>query len=110
MARAFLPMTADEAGPGDLVAVAGICLAYTHHLIGPRVAMLRQIAALKRGDYSARVSLRESSGVRPLSSSLITSSTRPCFNLSFSLLVILLRSSCLSNRIPRNSVFNDNMS
>lgn len=45
---------------GYLVAVAGICLAYTHHLIGPRVAMIRQIAALKRGDYSARVFLRES--------------------------------------------------
>ena len=45
---------------GYLAAVAGICLSYTHHLIGPRVAMIRQIAALKRGDYSARVFVRES--------------------------------------------------
>lgn len=43
-----------------LIAVAGICLAYTHHLIGPRVAMIRHIASLKRGDYSARVFVRES--------------------------------------------------
>jgi len=46
-----------------LAAVAGICLAYTHHLIGPRVALTRQIAALKRGDYSARVELRQSETV-----------------------------------------------
>lgn len=42
-----------------VLAVAGICLAHTHRLIGPRVALLRQIDALKKGDYGARVTLRE---------------------------------------------------
>lgn len=41
-----------------LLAVAAICLAHTHRLIGPRVALLRQIEALKNGDYSARINLR----------------------------------------------------
>jgi hypothetical protein len=42
-----------------LLAVTGVCLAHTHRLIGPRVALLRQIEALKKGDYEARVTLRQ---------------------------------------------------
>jgi hypothetical protein len=42
-----------------LLAVAGVCLACTHRLIGPRVALLRQIEALKRGEYGARITLRQ---------------------------------------------------
>jgi hypothetical protein len=41
-----------------LFAVAGICLAYTHRLIGPRVALVRHIEALKKGRYDARITLR----------------------------------------------------
>lgn len=44
---------------GYLSVVAGVCLAYTHRLIGPRVALERQIEALKNGDYAARVKLRK---------------------------------------------------
>ena len=43
-----------------LIAVVGVCLAFTHALLGPRVALLRQIRALKNGNYEARVALRRS--------------------------------------------------
>jgi hypothetical protein len=42
-----------------ILVLVGISLAFTHRLISPRVALLRQIEHLKNGDYSARVNLRE---------------------------------------------------
>ena len=41
-----------------IAAIVGFALAYTHQLVGPTVAFRRHIAALRRGDYSARVALR----------------------------------------------------
>ncbi len=44
---------------GYIAVVSGVCLAYTHRLIGPRIALARQISAMKRGDYTSRVKLRK---------------------------------------------------
>ena len=38
--------------------VLGVCVAYLRRVVGPIVAFRRQIHALRRGDYSARNSLR----------------------------------------------------
>ena len=43
---------------GYLALVSGVCLAFTHRLIGPRIALSRQIEAMKNGDYGSRVKLR----------------------------------------------------
>ncbi len=40
------------------IVVAGICLAATHRIFGPIVALERQLDALKRGDYTSRIRLR----------------------------------------------------
>jgi hypothetical protein len=41
--------------------LAGVCVAYLRGVLGPIVAFRRQIDALRRGDYSARNTLREGS-------------------------------------------------
>ena len=41
-----------------VAAIVGFALSYTHQLVGPTVAFRRHIAALRRGDYSARIALR----------------------------------------------------
>ena len=56
--RAFLVVSGTIV-TGYILVVFGTCLAFTHRLIGPRVALGRQIEALKNGDYSARVQLRD---------------------------------------------------
>jgi hypothetical protein len=48
---------------GYALAVAGGCVAYLHRLIGPTVALERQVRALRRGDYAARVALRDGEDV-----------------------------------------------
>jgi hypothetical protein len=41
-----------------LAVVAAVCLAHSHLLLGPRVALLRHVEALKNGDFGSRVMLR----------------------------------------------------
>ena len=55
--RNYLNVTAAICS-GWAFAVAGLCAAYVHRLMGPTVALERQVRALQAGDYSARVSLR----------------------------------------------------
>lgn len=43
---------------GYVLAVLGVCVAMLHRLLGPTVALERQVRSLKLGDYSARISLR----------------------------------------------------
>jgi protein-S-isoprenylcysteine O-methyltransferase Ste14 len=43
-----------------VLAVAALCIGYSHQLIGPVVALRRQIQALKDGNYRARTKLRKS--------------------------------------------------
>ncbi len=43
-------------------AMMAACIAFVHRLSGPMVALERQVEALKRGDYRARVRLRNGSG------------------------------------------------
>lgn len=45
---------------GYMLLVAGLCIGYSHRLIGPVVALRRQIQALKDGNYRARTKLRKS--------------------------------------------------
>jgi hypothetical protein len=45
---------------GYKLIVAGLCIGYSHRLIGPVVALRRQIQALKDGNYRARTKLRKS--------------------------------------------------
>ena len=45
---------------GYALFVLGVCLAYTHGLLGPLVALRRHVQALKDGEYGSRVELRES--------------------------------------------------
>ena len=40
------------------LAVSGVCVAYLRRVVGPMVAFRRQIESMRRGDYSARNSLR----------------------------------------------------
>ena len=40
--------------------VTGLCIGYSHQLIGPVVALRRQIQALNGGNYRARTKLRKS--------------------------------------------------
>lgn len=55
--RAFLLVSAILA-VGWVVVVLAICTAYTHRLIGPTVALRRQVQALKRGDTTGHVRIR----------------------------------------------------
>jgi signal transduction histidine kinase len=41
-----------------VLVVLGVCVFYAHRMVGPTVAFRRQLAALKLGDYSQRVRLR----------------------------------------------------
>jgi len=43
---------------GYAVMVAGICLAGTHHLLGPVVALRRHLESVKKGNYTSRIHLR----------------------------------------------------
>ncbi len=45
---------------GYILVVSGLCIGYSHRLIGPVVALRRQIQALKDGNYRARTKLRKS--------------------------------------------------
>lgn len=45
---------------GYVLVVAGLCIGYSHRLIGPIVALRRQIQALNKGNYRARTKLRKS--------------------------------------------------
>ena len=45
---------------GYALLVVGLCLGYSHRLIGPVVALRRQIQALKDGNYRARTQIRKS--------------------------------------------------
>ena len=45
---------------GYILVVTGLCIGYSHRLIGPVVALRRQIQALKDGNYRARTKLRKS--------------------------------------------------
>ena len=45
---------------GYILVVTGLCIGYSHQLIGPVVALRRQIQALKDGNYRARTKLRKS--------------------------------------------------
>jgi hypothetical protein len=45
---------------GYALFVLGFCVAYTHGLLGPLVALRRHIQALKGGQYGSRVELRKS--------------------------------------------------
>ncbi|MEM7412783.1 MAG: hypothetical protein AAF430_21300 [Myxococcota bacterium] len=55
--RLYLNVTAAICS-GWAIAVAALCAAYVHRLMGPTVALERHVRALSAGDYSARVSLR----------------------------------------------------
>ena len=43
---------------GYALVVLGFCIAYTHYLIGPTIALQRQARRLRSGDFSARTQLR----------------------------------------------------
>jgi hypothetical protein len=43
-----------------VLAVAGLCIGYSHQLLGPVVALRRQVQALNDGNYRARTKLRKS--------------------------------------------------
>ena len=61
-ARAFM-IASGVIVTGYVMAVVVICVAFTHHIIGPRTALRRQVEALKNGDYGARTKLRETDKV-----------------------------------------------
>jgi nitrate/nitrite-specific signal transduction histidine kinase len=48
---------------GYALMVLGLCIGYTHSLIGPTVALQRQVRKLRNGDYTARTRLRRSDTV-----------------------------------------------
>lgn len=50
--------------------LAGVCVAYLRTVLGPIVAFRRQIALLRRGDYTARNALREGSPFEDLGADL----------------------------------------
>ena len=52
------------------VVIVGICLAGTHRIFGPIVALERHLESLKRGDYTSRVRLRSGHPLCGLASDL----------------------------------------
>ena len=48
---------------GYVLIVLGFCIAYTHRLIGPTVALQRQARKLRAGDFTARTQLRKGDSV-----------------------------------------------
>ena len=44
---------------GYVLCVVAVCVVYSQRIFGPAVAFRRQLEALKNGDYSARVHLRD---------------------------------------------------
>ena len=50
--------------------ILGVCVAYLRRLAGPMVAFRRQIALMRRGDYSARNSLRKGAPFEDLAKDL----------------------------------------
>ncbi len=47
---------------GYVLAVLAVSIGYLHRLLGPTVALERHLRALRRGDFTARVSLRGEDG------------------------------------------------
>jgi len=45
---------------GYILVVCGLCVGYSHHLIGPIVALRRQVQALNDGNYRSRTKIRQS--------------------------------------------------
>lgn len=55
---------------GYLLLVLSVAVVQSHRLVGPSVALRRQVEALKNGDYSARVALRQKDAFGPLADDL----------------------------------------
>ena len=53
-----------------LLTVVAVAIVILHRLVGPTVALRRQVEALKNGDYSARVSLRRNDAFSELAEDL----------------------------------------
>lgn len=53
-----------------VLAIFGACLAVTHHYLGPIVALRRQIAHLKRGEYSTPAHVRSGHPLRAVADEL----------------------------------------
>ncbi len=53
-----------------LLTVVAVAIVILHRLVGPTVALRRQVEALKNGDYSARVSLRRNDAFSELADDL----------------------------------------
>jgi hypothetical protein len=54
-----------------VLAMVGTCVALTHRLLGPTVALGRHVQSLKNGNYRFRIHLRKSDGVfQPLAQEL----------------------------------------
>ena len=51
---------------GYVVAVLVLCIAYVHRMVGPLVPMRRHVEALKNGDSSSRIHLRDGDAFRQL--------------------------------------------
>jgi len=58
----YMVVTLALAGAYAFVVIA-TCVAFVHRLVGPNVALVRHARALKLGDFSSRVTLRERDGV-----------------------------------------------
>jgi methyl-accepting chemotaxis protein len=53
-----------------VLALLVICIVYLHRLVGPSVALRRQLESLKNGDYSRRVRLRRNDAFQDLAADL----------------------------------------
>ncbi len=53
-----------------VLALVVLSIAYLHKLVGPTVPLRRQLEALKNGDYSARVKLREGDALQDVARDL----------------------------------------
>lgn len=55
---------------GYLLTVLVIAIIHSHRMVGPTIALQRQVEALKNGDYSARVTLRRNDAFGELADDL----------------------------------------
>jgi signal transduction histidine kinase len=55
---------------GYLLLVLAVAIVQSHRLVGPVVALRRQVEALKNGDYTARVALRRNDAFNELADDL----------------------------------------
>ena len=53
-----------------LLTILAVAIVFLHRLVGPTVALRRQVEALKNGDYSARVTLRRNDAFSELADDL----------------------------------------